>query len=87
VHYQGDNSQEKEGEQMLNLEAFMAGPSRLSFPEEYSIKRTHQFSRSVLPVGWDPQRLDTLVAGIIHDIGIANEVKEITTTRTVSSIP
>jgi hypothetical protein len=36
--------------------------------------------------GWDPERVDTVVEAIIHDIGIANEVQGITTTRTVSKV-
>jgi hypothetical protein len=33
-----------------------------------------------------PEKLDDVVRAIVHDIGIANEIQEITTTRTVSKI-
>ena len=36
--------------------------------------------------GWASEKLDAVVRGVIHDIGIANEIQEITTTRTVSNI-
>ncbi len=36
--------------------------------------------------GWGTERLDTVVQAIIHDIGIANEIQNITTTRTVSKL-
>ncbi|KAH8820812.1 hypothetical protein F5884DRAFT_61533 [Xylogone sp. PMI_703] len=35
---------------------------------------------------WEPERLDDVVEAIIHDIEIANEVKDITTSRTVSKL-
>jgi hypothetical protein len=36
--------------------------------------------------GWDPERLDDVVKAILHDISIADEIKEIATSRTVSKL-
>ncbi len=36
--------------------------------------------------GWDPDMLDTVVRGTIHDIKITREIQEITSNRTVSKI-
>ncbi|KAF4624396.1 hypothetical protein G7Y89_g13775 [Cudoniella acicularis] len=36
--------------------------------------------------GWAPDKLDSVVKGIIHDIEISNEVQSITTTRTASKL-
>jgi len=36
--------------------------------------------------GWAPDKLDTVVRGIIHDVEIASEVQAIISTRTVSKI-